>query len=258
MPMIRIIVAAHTPYPMPKDPMYLPLRVGRGGKALPGWAEDSTGDNISDKNPRYCELTGLYWAWKNLDDADYIGLAHYRRHFTARRGRADMRRALTGEQAEEALRNADVLLPSPRHYWIETNYSQYAHAHHAVDLDTARTVLQEKYPAYLPAFEACMRRTWGHRFNMFIMRRDLLDRYCAWLFDILFELERRLDISGYSPNDQRVFGFVGERLLDVWIEAEGIPYRDVPYMFLERQNWLVKGGRFLLRKFQYNRIRAGA
>ena len=93
---------------------------------------------------------------------------------------------------------------------------------------------------------------------MFIMRRDLLDRYCAWLFDILFELERRLDISGYSTNDQRVFGFVGERLLDVWIEAEGIPYRDVPYMFLERQNWLVKGGRFLLRKFRYNRIRAGA
>ena len=92
-----------------------------------------------------------------------------------------------------------------------------------------------------------MKRTYGHRFNMFIMRRDHLDAWCTWLFDVLFELERRLDISSYSANDARVFGFVSERLLDVWIETERLPYRDIPFVFMEDQNWLTKGGNFLRR-----------
>jgi len=93
-----------------------------------------------------------------------------------------------------------------------------------------------------------MKRTWGPRFNMFVMKREYFDAYCEWLFDILFELERRLDISSYSPYDARVFGFVSERLLDVWIETKDISYKELPCMFMENQNWLVKGGHFLLRK----------
>lgn len=246
---IRIIVTAHKPYWMPEDPLYLPLHVGRAGKADIGFAGDDTGDSISGRNATYCELTGLYWAWKNLP-ADWLGLAHYRRHFAARPGLGDRKaRVLTLEQAQALTRTAEVLLPKPRRYWIETNYSQYVHAHHAADLDVTREILAERCPEYLPAWDAVMQRTWGHRFNMFIMRRDRLDAYCAWLFDILFELERRLDISAYSANDQRVFGFVGERLLDVWIEKNGIRYAELPCMFMERQNWLVKGGSFLKRKF---------
>ena len=80
---IKIIVAAHKKYRMPADQCYLPLHVGKKGKADLGYQGDDVGDNISEKNPYYCELTGLYWAWKNLD-ADYIGLAHYRRHFANR------------------------------------------------------------------------------------------------------------------------------------------------------------------------------
>ena len=49
-------------------------------KKLIGYQPDNIGDNISSKNPSFCELTGLYWAWKNLDN-EYLGLAHYRRHF---------------------------------------------------------------------------------------------------------------------------------------------------------------------------------
>lgn len=76
---IKVIVAAHKPYRMPQDSMYVPLHVGRAldDQDL-GWQGDNTGDNISLKNPYYCELTGLYWAWKNLK-ADAIGLVHYRR-----------------------------------------------------------------------------------------------------------------------------------------------------------------------------------
>ena len=85
---------------------------------------------------------------------------------------------------------------------------------------------------------------------MFIMRHDLLDRYCSWLFDILFELKARLDISGYSDYDKRVFGFVAERLLDVWLETNHIQYLELPVLHLESQHWLKKGTAFLKRKFR--------
>ena len=82
-----IVVATHKKYRMPKDPLYLPVHVGAEGKKDAkgnpldfGYQKDNEGDNISIKNPRYCELTGIYWAWKNLD-SDYIGLVHYRRYF---------------------------------------------------------------------------------------------------------------------------------------------------------------------------------
>ncbi len=121
---------------------------------------------------------------------------------------------------------------------------------HAEDLDTTRAILAEKYPAYLPAFDRVMACSAGHRFNMFVIRKRYFDRWCAFLFDVPFELEQRLDISGYSPYDARVFGFVGERLLDVWLRTNRVRYRDLPYVFMERQNWLTKGGRFVLRKLR--------
>ncbi len=84
---------------------------------------------------------------------------------------------------------------------------------------------------------------------MFVMKWDKLDGYCTWLFDVLFELESRLDISAYSTNDARVFGFVSERLLDIWLETNHISYTELPYVFMEDQNWFIKGGNFLKRKF---------
>ncbi|WP_337484940.1 DUF4422 domain-containing protein, partial [Porcipelethomonas sp.] len=93
-----------------------------------------------------------------------------------------------------------------------------------------------------------MQETSGHRFNMFIMKRDKFDAYCEWLFDILFELEKRLDISNYNTNDARVFGFVSERLLDVWINTNNISYTNQPYIFMEKQNWFIKGINFVKRK----------
>ncbi len=246
---IRVIVATHKPYWMPGDPLYLPVQVGAEGKPALGFTPDSTGENISAKNAGFCELTGLYWAWKNVP-ADYIGLAHYRRHFTLFRSTSDRRDVLTLDQARQLMAAVDVVLPAKRRYWIETNYQQYIHAHHAADLDTARKILRERYPKYVASFDRVMKKSSGHRFNMFIMKRELADRYCTWLFDILFELEKRLDISSYSANDRRVFGFVAERLLDVWIEANRIQYRELPYIFLEREHWITKGAAFVKRKLE--------
>ena len=246
---IKIIIASHKSYQMPKDSMYLPIHVGAEGKADLGYLKDNSGDNISEKNANYCELTGLYWAWKNLD-ADYIGLAHYRRHFCLKSSKGDKwQKILTKEQLEPLLQKHDIILPNPRNYFIETNYDQYVHAHHAEDLDTTRQILQERYPDYLPIYDDYMKRTIGHRFNMFIMKKEIFDAYCSWLFEILFELEKRLDISDYSKNDARVFGFVSERLIDVWIENNKLSYLEMPVEYMQKENWLKKGSAFLKRKF---------
>lgn len=240
---VKIIVAAHKPYAMPQDGVYLPVHVGAAGKGSIGFVRDDTGDNISLRNANWCELTGLYWAWKNLH-ADAVGLVHYRRHFKGRNG------IITGGEVERLLEGHDVILPRPRNYFIETSYSQYAHAHHAGDLDATRAVLVDRHPSYVAAFDASMKARKGHRFNMFVMKRPLFDAYCSWLFDVLFELERRLDLSGYSDYDARVFGFVGERLLDVWMAGAGVSsFVELPVMHMESQNWPAKILRFLARKF---------
>lgn len=189
---IKIIVASHKKYWMPADDIYLPLHVGKEGKADIGFIGDNTGDNISNKNANYCELTGLYWAWKNLP-AEYIGLCHYRRYFTRSNPRSCSKKKqviLTKAEWEELLNEHPIIVPDKRKYYIETNRSHYNHSHYAKDLDMTEKIIQEKYPQYSEAFSKVMERTWAHMFNMFVMRRDYFDEYCNWLFDVLQELEK--------------------------------------------------------------------
>ena len=247
---LRIVIATHKQYRMPDEDIYIPVQVG---KALHSdtdllYASDDSGDNISVKNAHYCELTALYWAWKNLT-ADVFGLCHYRRHFRGGRGRNKWDCIANKNQLNLLLTQYDVILPRRRNYFIETTYSQYVHAHHAQDLEVTRDVLSSDYPEYLLAYDGVMGSSSGHRFNMMIMKRPLLDRYCTWLFDILFKVEQRLDISGYTDYDARVFGFLAERLLDVWIETNGVRYTELPVMCMEREHWGRKIFRFLKRKF---------
>ena len=143
----------------------------------------------------------------------FYGLCHYRRYFACGLPVGDKRRRImSAERLDKRMSGCAVLLPRKRHYWIETNYSQYAHAHHAEDLRAARRVIEQRHPAYLPAWERVMRRRSGHRFNMFLMRREAFLAYSAWAVRHPVRAGARLDLSGYSANDRRVFGFVGERL----------------------------------------------
>ena len=231
--------------------MYLPLHVGAEGKSDLGYAKDNTGDNISAKNPNFCELTGLYWAWKNLE-ADYIGLVHYRRYFTRKEVHncnAKKDQILRAEEWEKILSAHPVVVADKRNYYIETNRSHYNHAHPSIGLDETERIMQETCPEYSAAFTTVMNRTWAHMFNMFVMRRDLFDAYCQWMFAVLFELENRLDISSFDAYNARVFGFVSERLLDVWLEKNQVAYKEQNVSFMESQNWIKKGGLFLKRKF---------
>ena len=225
----------------------LPIVAGsalKGVQVPDGYLRDDSGDNISSKNPYFCELTALYWIWKN-SDTDAAGLCHYRRYFASL---SEKRKILSNEEAMHLLGFYDVLLSKPRNYLIETNYTQYANAHHAADLDLARDIISEKYPDYIPFFDKRMAMTTGHRFNMLITRKKLLDQYCSWLFDIIFELENRLDISDYSERDKRVFGFVAERLLDVWVDANGHKTAELPYIFIGSEHLPGKAVKMIARK----------
>ncbi len=244
---IKIIIAAHKPYWMPQDDIYLPLHVGSAGKPSIGFTRDDTGDNISEKNPKFCELTGLYWAWKNLS-ADYVGLAHYRRHFSIKARKNSNESVLSREQLESILLQTDVILPRKRHYYIETIYSHYAHTFDASHLDITRKIISEKYPEYLDNFDRRMKARSAHIFNMFIMKKDYLDRYCTWLFDILFELEKRIPTDNMSAFDARLFGRVSELLLDVWLLQNHVNYKEIGYVYMEKIQWRKKIAGFLKAK----------
>ena len=146
---ITVLVAAHKKYQMPTDEMYLPIHVGAKEKEKIGYMTDDTGKNISEKNPYFCELTGIYWAWKNLD-SDYIGLAHYRRHFASNKiNKSDLfNSVLTYKEASEILKNTDIIVPKSRKYYIENLYSHYDHTMYIEPLDITGKIIEEKYPKY--------------------------------------------------------------------------------------------------------------
>lgn len=264
---VKIIIATHKKYRMPTAKCYLPVHVGaegktdKDGKPLDlGYTKDNTGDNISEKNPFYCELTGLYWAWKNLD-ADYIGLAHYRRHFSKSKKSNDIfENVLNDDEVNALVSKYDVIVPKKRHYYIESLYSHYAHSHYASQLDETRKIISEMYPDYIEDFDRVLKRSWGYMFNMMIMRKDLLNEYCTWVFNILFELEKRVndgklkDCENLSFFQGRFYGRVSEVIFNVWIEHEkrknpNLKVKEVKCINMEKINWNRKIRSFLSAKF---------
>ncbi len=250
---ITIIVATHKRYQMPEDKMYLPLHVGAEGKEDIGYQKDNVGDNISLKNPYFCELTGLYWAWKNLD-SEYIGLVHYRRYFTLNRKRMKnedikFQNVLTRDEAESILKTTDIIVPKKRKYYIENLYGHYKHTMYIEPLDETRNIIEEKYPEYLKEFDLLKKRTSAHMFNMFLMKKEILDSYCEWLFDILFELENRIDSKKYDSFHARFFGRISELLLDVYINKNKLKYEEVKVIDMQKVNWWKKSTSFLKAKF---------
>ncbi len=276
--MNKIIIATHKPYAFPTDDLYLPLQVGAAGKDEilnlatvylkdnKAYGEtimrDDMDENISEKNPGYCELTGLYWAWKNLKDADVIGLVHYRRYFTVkslvfRHGHEPLRCVLTDGELSALMLEFDILVPTKRVYGIETLYSHYSHTLDGHQLDVARAVIEEKTPEYLSIFDAVAKRRWGYMFNMMVMRRPDLEAYCQWLFEILFAVEKQLIKEGYmedlSDFEARLFGRISEILFNVWVEKQrraGKRIGEVSLLPIEPEDWPRKVKAFLGAKFK--------
>lgn len=243
------MVATHKFTHMPLDKMYLPIRVGNAlAKDDFGYTGDDTGDNISEKNPYFCELTALYWGWKNLK-SEYIGLAHYRRHFSCRRGKWKYSLILSKEEAEYFLSKADVILPKKRRYFIESLRSHYKHTHDIEHLELTREIIRTECQEYLQTFDIVMDKTSAHMFNMVIMKREILDKYCSWLFPILFKLEKEIDATSLSAFNARLFGRVSELLLDVWLIHNHIKYVETGFVQIGDENWGKKIKGFLSAKF---------
>lgn len=261
---VKVIIAAHKKYRMPEDDMYLPLHVGAEGKVDEkgepldlGYQKDNTGDNISKLNPVYCELTGFYWAWKNLD-ADYIGLAHYRRHFMGKgKGRDPFDKVLTGREVRFLLNKGfRVIVPKKRNYYIESLYSHYVHTYKAEEIDKTREVISDLYPDYLKSFDSVVSRKSGYMFNMMILPKELMDDYCEWLFKILGELDGRIDSSSWTDFQKRYIGRISEIIFNVWLDKkieDGVlgkeQIAELPFIYMEKVNKFRKGVAFLKAKF---------
>ena len=251
---IKLLVATHKLYEMPSDKeLYLPIHVGAQGKESIGFCGDNTGNHISELNSCYCELTGLYWAWKNLN-YDYLGLVHYRRYLTTQsrkfhEGINIDEVVLSKKEIEKLLENNSVIVPKKRNYYIETLYSHYAHTFDGKHLDIARQIISEKTPEYLSAFDKVMKQRSGYMFNMFIMSKEYVNEYCEWLFKILDCMYEQIDISDYTAFEARLFGRVSELLFNVWLEYKNIQPKEVPFMYMAKVDLIQKGISFLQAKF---------
>ena len=198
-------------------------------------------------------MTGLYWAWKNLE-VDYLGLVHYRRYFTENvkryyEGINIDKVVLTKEQIDSLLNENQVIVPKKRNYYIETLYSHYDHTFDGMHLDIARKIIADQTPEYLNAFDLVMKQTSGYMFNMFIMPKTLVNEYCEWLFKILNGLYEQIDISNCTPFEARLFGRVSELLFNVWLNKKQIKPKEVPFMYREKVDLIQKGISFLKAKF---------
>ena len=253
---IKILIATHKQYFVPDDSIYYPVHVGKDSNHNEtDFQPDNTGDNISIKNPKFCELTGLYWAWKNLK-ADYIGLVHYRRYFSADKKRykteeEKFKHVLNREQAEDLLDKSDIILPKKRKYYIENLYGHYKHTMYVEPLDLTGEIIKEKYPEYIKEFDKLHKRTSLHICNMFIMKKKYFDEYCTWLFDILFDLESKMQEKEkeYDSFHLRFYGRISEMLLDVWINTKCYSYEECRAVDMQHINWWKKGTSFLKAKF---------
>lgn len=207
----KIFVMTHKKIAEISNEIYVPLQVGKAGKEDFGYLGDDTGEHISDKNASYCELTGMYWLWKNMK-CDIIGICHYRRYFTRDE------KLLDKAYIEQEICNYPIIVPNSSCVKEESVYAQYEQIHNSCkDLDICREVIAEKYPEYLAAYDFTMKARLVSVGNMWITRKDIYDRYCEWLFDILFEAEKRIDTTGYDDYQKRVMGFLSERLFRVWL-----------------------------------------
>lgn len=235
---IKILVCCHKPTVLPENPddIFLPIQVGATISSVDlGFQRDDKiyndeCDNISYKNKNFCELTALYWAWKNIKklypDIEYIGLNHYRRFFRFKKGFLDRYTHLEKEVStynlnikvlQKNLRKNRVILAKKRKYpySLETDYSV---CHISDDIRTLREIVLEKFPDYLSSVDDFLVYNNGlNHYNMFIMPIKDFEEYCTWLFSILQEVEQRIDISHYTDVQKRIFGYMAERLLGVWM-----------------------------------------
>jgi hypothetical protein len=244
---IKILICTHKHFNYIADDSFLPIHVGKeiSNLTLP-YQPDNEGKNISSKNKNYCELTALYWAWKNLEKTEYIGLCHYRRFFDFEKSKTFNTLEEINEDyftsnfsnyifQEQIMNDFDIILSKPL---IKTRslFSHYSKSHHNEDFDILQQTINELFPDYSNSFHKIMN---GNNelspFNMFIAKNEFLSDYSTWLFTILEEVEKRISIS-QNPYQERVLGFMAERLLNVYVFHNNLKVNYLPVHFISDKN----------------------
>lgn len=215
---ISVFVATHKAFDMPAvEALYKPIQ--GGAELYPeqrfGYLLDNDGDNISLKKEQYNELSSLYWAWKN-DKSDIKGLCHYRR-FLSKGGKIG-KTILSGDDIEMYLNRFDVLLPYPIMHKGHSNRQYMLDSGNVFeqDIQTLRDVVSEIAPDYLKSFDEVMSMEYACYCNMVIAGREVFDAYADWLFPILETVESRIDLSERNPAQIRIYGYLGELLLNIY------------------------------------------
>lgn len=243
---LRIFVVAHKPFDIPKVGVLEPIHVGRSnyvrrkmddGKCdlssedpMAGMIGDDTGENISSKNSQYCEMTAHYWIWKNLKDAEYVGVCHYRRFFDV---------DITEENVPEVMDDADVMMVEPS-WHIESVYAYFAKFMGAENMTILWRVMKKLCPEYAETLETVCDGVKFYPFNMLICKKHLFDEYCEWMFSILEECERYVKLSPYT-NGRRALAYMAELLTGVYFIHRKLRIKTVPYIKVEDgQRMMVK------------------
>ena len=240
------------------NPLYIPVRCGAvyDERETVGMLGDDTGDNISEKRMSFCELTVQYWAWKNVT-ADYYGLCHYRRYlsFSKERYAGDhqniVREPILNDAAARKYNLLDPALMEARISKLDAMFQEefdvrgwscpnltrdvdrlWREMNHLIKGDSLELLMQtlgEKYPDYRDTAEHYMRGRYFRGFNCFILKKDLFFDLCQFEFSILFDIEKKLDISRYSELKRRTLAYLAEILESIWIKKNIIDRADRKY-----------------------------
>lgn len=229
---INIFVLTHKKFDYPKNEVndvYMPLLCNSANiNEDLDYLKDNTGDNISNLNEYYAELTGQYWAWKNTD-ADIIGFCHYRRYFA---NNILLTSILTEEEIRNDLKDHDIIVSQLTHE--KTNLIDRFFDYNKdkpwgaklKEFNKLRKIIKEDYPDYLDTFDKITESNTGYFNNMFITRKKIADDYFQWLFSILDKLEKEIDFSEYVYGNSRVLGYISEVLLKVYIDKNNLKVKE--------------------------------
>lgn len=175
---------------------------------------DNVGEHISMHNKQFCELTGLYWIWKNAGE-DILGLCHYRRHF------------LLGNDWQLTMQyhGIDVILPVPL-YVAPSLGENYRMRHTKCTWNAMMSVLRKNPCEFDIAQKFFEENGCYSPCNMLIARKQVLQDLCAWLFPILFEVVSQIGVLE-DAYQNRYPGFLAERLISFYFYEHSDKYKVV-------------------------------
>ena len=199
--------------------LYVPILVGNNKKEKKiDILSDDTGDNISKKNTNYCELTAVYWIWKNSKE-DIVGLCHYRRFLSKKFFSSNSKYYINEDDLREDFNNGyNVILPKKFFYYKKIKDS-FNIAPNKNDMKIVKESIERLYPDYLKDLDKYFNSNSSYLCNVIVTKKEIFDEYCEWLFDVLADVEKNMDKETYINDSyrKRMFGFLSERLLNIWL-----------------------------------------